>query len=118
MLAFFQAGGFPMFFLLAFGLAALVVAGLYARVPSRARLRQAVALSLATGFTAVTGTATAIAAVGHQAPSFLAQHPELTLPKVLLLGLAESMAPLILGFTLLSLVALVVTVGLYREPVA
>jgi hypothetical protein len=101
-----------MFFLLAFGLAALVVAVLYARVPGKARLRQTVALSCATGFTAITGTATDIATVGHHAPAFHAQ------PEVLLQGLAESMAPLILGGTLLSLVALVVTVGLYREPVA
>jgi hypothetical protein len=107
-----------MFFLLAFGLAALVLAGLYARVPGRARLRQTLALALATACTSVTGTATAIAAVGHQATAFLARHPAMTLPEVLLEGLAESMAPLILGFTLLSLVALVVAVGLYREPAA
>jgi hypothetical protein len=119
MLTFFQEGGFPMFFLLAFGLAALVVAVLYARVPGRARLRQTVALSFATGFTAITGTAKDIATVGHQVPAFLARHREMTLkPEVLLEGLAESMAPLILGGTLLSLVALIVTVGLYREPVA
>lgn len=112
MLVFFQEGGFPMFFLLAFGLAALVLAGLYARAPSRARLRQAIALSFATGFTAITGTAHAIATVGRHAPAFQAR------PEVLLQGLAESMAPLILGFTLLSLVALIVTVGFHREPVA
>jgi hypothetical protein len=118
MLTFFKEGGFPMFFLLAFGLAALVLAGLYARVPSRARLRQTIALSFATGFTAVTGTAKAIAMVGHHVSAYLARHPEMALPEVLLQGLAESMAPLILGFTLLSLVALVVAVGLYREPAA
>jgi hypothetical protein len=117
MLTFFQEGGFPMFFLLAFGLAALVLSALYARVPSRGRLRQALALAFATGFTAVTGTATAIATVGHQATAFLGRHPEMTLPEVLLQGLAESMAPTILGFTLLSLVALIIAVGLYREPV-
>src|SRR5689334_14546715 len=99
----FQEGGFPMFFLLAFGVAALILAGLYARVPSKARLGQALALAFATGFTAVTGTATAVAMVGHQAPAYLARHPEMTLAEVLLQGLAESMAPTILGFTLLSL---------------
>jgi hypothetical protein len=41
----------------------------------------------------------------------------MSLPEVLLQGLAESMAPTILGFTLLSLVALIIAVGLYREPV-
>jgi hypothetical protein len=118
MLTFFQEGGFPMFFLLAFGVAALVVAVLYAWVPGRARLRQTVALSFATGFTAITGTAKDIATVGHQVPAYLTRHREVSLPEVLLQGLAESMAPLILGGTLLSLVALIVTVGLYREPVA
>lgn len=117
MLTFFQEGGFPMFFLLAFGLSALVLATRYALVPGRARLRLTVGLSLATGFTTLTGAATAFSAVGHQAPAYVARHPGTTLPEVVLLGLGESMAPVILGFTMLSLVALIASVGLYREPV-
>lgn len=116
MLTVFQEGGFPMYFLLAFGVLALVLAALYARVPSRARLRQALALAFATGFTAITGTAAAIAQVGHQVFGYLARHPETTLPQALLLGLAEAMAPMILGFTLLSLVALILALGFYRDP--
>jgi hypothetical protein len=118
MLTLFQEGGFPMFFLLAFGLAALVFATRYALIPGRARLRLTVGMSLATAFTTFTGAATAFSAVGHQAPEYAAKHPELTLPEVVLVGFAESMAPVILGFTVLSLVALIVSVGFYREPVA
>jgi len=33
----------------------------------------------------------------------------------LLLGVGESMSPGILGFTLLSLIALIVTLGIYRQ---
>jgi hypothetical protein len=117
MLTLFQEGGFPMFFLLAFGLSALVLATRYALIPGRARLRLTVGLSLATGFTTLTGAATAFSAVGHEAPAYVAKHPGATLPEVVLIGFAESMAPVILGFTVLSLVALIVSVGLYREPV-
>jgi uncharacterized membrane protein len=118
MLTLFQEGGFPMFFLLAFGLAALVLAARYALVPGRGRLRLTLGLSLATAFTTLTGAATAVSAVGHQAPAYVARHPESSLAEVVLLGLGESMAPLILGCTVLSLVALIVSVGFYREPVA
>lgn len=116
MLTFFQEGGFPMFFLLAFGLAALVLASRYALVPGRARLRLTLGLSLATMFTTLTGAATDLATVGHQVPGYVARHPETTLSEAVLLGVAESMAPVIMGFTILSLVALIVSVGLHREP--
>lgn len=118
MLTLFREGGFPMFFLLAFGLGALVFAARYALVPGRARLRLTLGLSFATGFTTLTGAATAFSTVGHKAPAYVASHPGTTLPEVVLLGFAESMAPIILGFTTLSLVSLLVSVGLYREPVA
>jgi len=65
----------------------------------------------------VTGVATDLATVGHQVPDYLRRHPEENLAQVLLQAFAESMAPAILGFTLLSLslVALLVPVGFYRE---
>jgi len=108
-------GGFPMFFLLAFGIAALVSAGRYARLPGRRRLKVTLALALATGFTTLTATCADLSAVGHHASSYLKAHPETTLHEVLLQGLAESMSPGILGFTLLSLVALLASLGIQRE---
>jgi len=108
-------GGFPMFFLLGFGVAALISAARYARIPGRRRFKLTVALALATGFATLTATCADISAVGHHAPSYLRAHPEAPLSDVLLQGLAESMSPGILGFTLLSLVALIASLGIQRE---
>jgi hypothetical protein len=110
-----REGGFPMFFLLAFGLAALAFAVRFAVAPTWRALKTTLALSAATGFTAVTGICAALAAVGHQAPDYLKRHPESTLAEVVLLGIGESMSPGILGFTMLSLAALIVALGVHRQ---
>lgn len=115
MITLFIEGGFPMWFLLAFGLSLLVVAVGYARAPTRRRLRTAFGLGLATAFTALTGICTDLAAVGHHAPEYLKKHPENNMVEVLLQGFAESMSPGVLGFTMLSVAALIVALGFYRE---
>jgi len=109
-------GGFPMFFLLALGGAALVAAVRFARAPSRRRLRVTTGLGFATGFTTLTATCADFAAVGHHAPEYLKLHPEQSGTQVLLQGMAESMSPGILGFTILSLVALISVLGVARDP--
>jgi hypothetical protein len=110
-----REGGFPMFFLLAFGLGALVFAARFALSPTQRSLRTAAALSAATGFTAITCTCAALATVGHQAPEYLKRHPESTLAEVVLLGIGESMSPGVLGFTMLSLIALILGLGFWRQ---
>jgi hypothetical protein len=115
MITLFVEGGFFMWFLLVFGVGALIAAGRFAHVPARRTLRVALALSLATACTVVTGVATDLATVGHQVPNYLRRHPEEGVVYILLQGFAESMAPAIMGFTMLSLVALLVSVGFYRE---
>ncbi|HYJ08733.1 MAG TPA: hypothetical protein VEX18_06980 [Polyangiaceae bacterium] len=110
-----REGGFPMFFLLAFGLSALALAVRFAVAPSQRALRAALALSAATAFTAITGICAAFAAVGHQAPDYLKRHPESSLAEVVLLGIGESMSPGILGFTMLSLIAIVLALGVWRQ---
>jgi hypothetical protein len=110
-----REGGFPMFFLLAFGLGALAFAVRFAVAPSQRALKTTLSLSAATLFTAVTGICAAFAAVGHQAPDYLKRHPESTLAEVVLLGIGESMSPGILGFTMLSLIALIVALGVWRQ---
>lgn len=107
-----------MFFLLAFGLAALAFAVRFATAPTQRSLRTALGLSAATACTAVTGICTAFSVVGHQAPDYLKRHPDTSLAEVALLGFAESMSPGILGFTLLSLVGLILALGLYRQSPA
>ncbi|HTQ05237.1 MAG TPA: hypothetical protein VMI54_15340 [Polyangiaceae bacterium] len=113
---FFEEGGFAMFFLLAFGIATLAAAAVYAKRLTRVTLRITVALGLATTFTTLTGICVDLAAVGHGASAYVARHPDVSLAEALLQGLAESLAPGVLGFTFVALAALVTTLGLYREP--
>jgi hypothetical protein len=117
MMTLFREGGFPMWFLLVFGALSLISSARFALRPAASRLRLAAALSLATLFTVLTAIAAALATVGQQAPGYLAQHPEQTLATVLLQGFAESMSPAILGFTMLTLVALFIALGCYRDSV-
>ncbi|HTM45514.1 MAG TPA: hypothetical protein VL137_11195 [Polyangiaceae bacterium] len=116
MLNLFVEGGFPMWFLLTFGLATLFFAARFARAPSHRTLKTAFALGGATVFTILTAMCTDLAMVGHHAPEYLKTHPEMSLSEVLLQGLAESLSPGILGFTMLSLAALIVAYGFQRDP--
>ena len=118
MLKLFVEGGSPMWFLLAFGLAMLSFAGRFAWAPARRTLKTTFGLGGATAFASLTGLVTDLATVGHQAPSYLKAHPETTMVDVLLQGLAESFAPAILGFTMLSLAGLIVALGFQREVAA
>jgi hypothetical protein len=114
MIELFRQGGFPMWFLLAFGSAALVAGARFAWSPSSRSPKPVLALGGATGFATLTGICAALSQVGHHAPAYLRKHPELTLPEVLLQGFAESMSPGILGFTLLSATALLLALGWQR----
>jgi len=115
MITLFREGGFPMWFLLVFGALSLLASGRFALRPEASRLRLVVALGLATLFTVLTAVAADLAIVGHQAPEYLSHNRGETLATVLLQGFAESMSPAILGFTVLTLVALFVALGCYRE---
>ena len=107
-----------MWFLLAFSLLSLLSAARFAMRPDAPRLRLTGTLGLATLFTTCTGVAAAFATVGHQAPEYLKRHPTETMTTVLLQGMAESLSPAILGFTVLTLVALLLALGAYRESLA
>jgi len=115
MMTLFPEGGFPMWFLLLFGALLLLAGARFAWRPDTARLRLALALGAATLFTSLTAICAALATVGHQAPAYLARHPEMTLASVLLEGIAESLSPAILGCTALTLAALFIALGFYRE---
>jgi hypothetical protein len=106
----FMDGGMPMWFLLAFGIGMLILAVRYAMAPTVWALRATLGLGGATLFTIFAGTCAALGKVGHHAPTF----PESTMVEVLLLGFAESMSAGILGFTMLSLGAMILTFGFYR----
>lgn len=115
MLTLFTEGGFPMWFLLAFGLATLIFATRFAWAPLRRTLRTTFALAGATAFTTLTSICTDLAAVGHHLPGYVTKHPDTTLAQALLQGIAESLSPGILGFTMLSLTALILALGFQRE---
>jgi len=115
MLTLFREGGFPMWFLLAFGGLLLISGARFAIRPDPLRLRLALALGVATLFTMLTAICADLATVGHQAPDFLTRHPEMNLASVLLQGIAESLSPAILGSTVLTLAALFIALGCYRE---
>src|SRR5262249_21779537 len=110
-----REGGFPVFFLLAFGLLAMSFAVRFALSPSRRIFRTTLALCAATLLTSLNGMFAAFSAVGHQAPEYVRHHPGSSLAEVVLLGFGESMSPGILGFTVLSLTALILALGVYRQ---
>lgn len=111
----FREGGFPMWFLLLFGALLLIAGARFAMRPDTTRLRLALALGAATLFTMITAISADLATVGHQAPDYLARHPQTTIAVVLLQGVAESLSPAILGSTLLTLAALFLALGFHRE---
>ncbi len=116
MAEFMRNGGVPMWVILLFGLLGLVAAALFARAPAPHKLPVLWALGLATVLSILGGTAAAMGNVFH----FVARMPE-TSPgepwaPLLFQGLSEAMAPSVLGFTLLSLIAFVAAVGLRRLP--
>src|SRR5690349_18095340 len=110
-----REGGFAMFFLLAFGLIAMAFAVRFAVAPSQRAFRTTLAMSAATCCAAITGICAALWVVGHQAPDYVKRHPETSLPEVVLLGIAESLTPGILGFTMLSLISIILALGVYRQ---
>jgi hypothetical protein len=115
MVQLFMDGGFPMWFLLACGLAMIGFAGRFAATPLRRTLRITLALGGATFFTTLAGMAAAFAKVGHFAAIYLQSHPNLTMVEVLLQGTAESLSAAIFGFPMLSLAGFLLAFGFHRE---
>jgi hypothetical protein len=112
-----QAGGVPMWFVALFGLVALVSAALFARRPDARRLELIRQMTRATLFSVGAGVAADLATVMTRVPD----HPEWShspdVHLIVMQGLGESMAPAILGFTLLALTAFFTGVGVRRLPI-
>ncbi len=116
MLELMQYGGIPMWVILLFGGVGLAASGLFARRPEPHKLRPLVALGLATLFATLSGSASCFARVCTRVagnPEWV-HSPELV--PLLLQGVGESLAPCVLGFSLLALGAFVSAVGLRRMP--
>jgi hypothetical protein len=114
MIKLFQAGGFPMWFILVFGLVALVAAVLFALRPETSKVAAIRALTIATLLSVGSGVASDIAAVGYAVSGNPAWAHSPELPRILLEGIGESMSPVVMGCSLLSMVWLVVALGQRR----
>jgi hypothetical protein len=109
----FRDGGFPMFFVVGFGLVALGTSFWFALRPDAKHEGFITWMSVATLMAILNGFCSDLATVA----SFLANDtpPEdRQLVRILLEGFGESMSPGILGFAILSLVALLTAVGRRR----
>jgi len=112
MLDLLREGGGPMLFVVIFGVFTFVAAAVFAARGDRRRLAFIAAMGLATLLSVAGGFCSDVAAVGHHGARCAEQH--LDLGPCLVVGMAESMAPGIVGFTLLSLAAMLSAVGLSR----
>ena len=116
MIQFFQNGGFPMWFILGFGLASLIGAALFARKPDEIRLGALRAMSWATAFVSfagfVAGIAVTLAACANLPPD-VAERWHV----YVMMGTSESSSNLILGASMLALTWLVIAIGLRRLAV-
>jgi len=108
---FFLGGGWGMFFVLAFALATLAQAVGFALRPDPGRRAALEALSRATAWSSVGTVCLNLATVGSQVPARLdwASSPKIHL--IIMEGIAESLAPAIMGFAFLALVWTLVAVG-------
>jgi hypothetical protein len=112
MLTMFRNGGFSMFFILAFGLIALATAFIFALRPRADREGFLRFMSLATLYSILSGTCGDLAAVADYVVTHEMDGRKMA--ATVIEGVGESMSPGILGFSLLSLVALMTAVGKRR----
>lgn len=110
----FAEGGYPMWFLVFFGVCTLLASAAFAYRPKRAALRLSLGLGLTTLCSIATGVAADLAQVGHQAPQYVRAHPDVNLAEALIQGFAESMSPAIFGGFILTICSLWLSLGLWR----
>jgi hypothetical protein len=111
---FMLGGGLSIWFVLLFASFTLAAAIGFARRPEARRADAVRSFSAATAFSIASGVCLNLAAVGSKVPANpqWANSPRLHL--IVMEGIAESLAPAILGFMLLSLAWTVMAVG-YRR---
>lgn len=114
-MSWFVGGGFPMVFITVFGAVALLGAVQFALQPRPGRIGPVIAYGAAVALAALAGVAVDLSMVGRVASS--EEVASDLRQRIVLAGISESLAPAILGFAILSVVALITAVGLRRMPV-
>jgi hypothetical protein len=109
-----RAGGAPMWAIVLFGGLSLLLGGRFALRPDKRALPVLAALAVSVLCSIMAGTLADLAAVGVKIPAHRQWAESPHLPLLVLEGIAESMSPGILGFSMLALVALECAVGLRR----
>ena len=108
---FFLGGGWGMFVVLAFALVTLAQAVGFALRPDLGRRAALDALSRATLCSAIGTVCLNLAAVGSRVPAKLEWASSPKLPLIVMEGIAESLAPAIMGFAFLALTWMLAAVG-------
>lgn len=108
---FFLAGGWGMYFVLAFALVTLAQAVAFARRPEPGRRAALEALGRATSCSILGTVALDLATVGSRVPAMLDWASSPKLPLIVMEGIAESLTPAILGYAFLALVWMIAAVG-------
>jgi hypothetical protein len=113
-LQFMIEGGWGMWFVLTFGTITLLAAIGFARKPNTTRQHAAGSFCGATCFAILSAVSLNLAAVGSKVPNVpeWANSPRVHL--IVMEGISESLAPAILGFTLLSFAWMLMAVGQRR----
>ena len=101
-----------MWFILALGLASTAAAAAFAGRPWRAGERFVEELARSTLYATLVGLALALGATMHAAAGHEMPHEERV--KIAMMGTGESMAPPIVGFAFLAIVALLLAIGKAR----
>jgi hypothetical protein len=116
MMEFMRAGGVPIWIVLLFGLIALVTGVIFLFRPNERRARVLRSLMSATLYSVLAAIVSDLAAVMFKVPRNPAWAKSPDLPLIVMTGIGESLTPAILGFTILSLAALLSAVGHRRLP--
>lgn len=109
-----RAGGWVMIFVLLFGGLTLAAAAWFAYRPEERHVGTIRALSSATVFSVLAGVFADFGAVFTKVPGNPEWAHDPDLPLIVMTGLGESMAPGILGFSMLALAWFVTAVGVRR----
>ncbi len=114
MIEFFKMGGFPMWFVLAFGGLTLAAAVSFARRPMERQVGMIRGMSIATVFVILSAMAVAMMTVATRVPlnEAWANDPKVWL--IVLTGFGESLTPAVLGFSFLAMAWLVTALGVRR----